>query len=229
MRWSAPKIWKGGTCWIIGGGSSITKQFRIPDDVVQQVRDKKLPLSAFSPYMSILHDKHVIGVNSAFLLGDWIDICFFGDKDWFFDNKPELDKYKGLVVGCPSVLKIQSFVDLGIKYVEKNDIKEYGISEDPSKVCWNKNSGAAAISLAFNLGCKRIILLGFDMQITDDKKHWHVQYDQNAPIPFAKHLVGFGDIASDAERLGIEILNCNPDSAIPNFKKIDLEDLIWKV
>ena len=83
MNWQVPRMWEGGDVWIIGGGPSITKEFGIPDNIVQGVFKKELPLSAYSPYMSFLHDKHVIGVNVAYLLGDWVDMVFFGDKGFF--------------------------------------------------------------------------------------------------------------------------------------------------
>jgi hypothetical protein len=72
MIWQVPRIWEGGDVWIIGGGPSITKEFNIPDEVVQSVLKKQSPLSVYSPYMSFLHDKHVIGINVAYMLGDWI-------------------------------------------------------------------------------------------------------------------------------------------------------------
>lgn len=74
MNWIVPKIWEGGDVWIIGGGPSLTKQFDIPNDVVQRVLAGNAPPSVYSPYMSYLHDKHVIGINVAFLIGDWIDM-----------------------------------------------------------------------------------------------------------------------------------------------------------
>lgn len=229
MSWDVPKIWKDGTCWIIGGGPSVTTQFHIPKKIVDKVCAKELPVSAYSPYMSLLHDKHVIGVNGAFLLGDWVDMCFFGDKQWYFDNAKALNDYKGILVGCANFLAVPGWQKLGVKYLEKSK-KEYGISTDPEKVCWNLNSGAAAISLAYNLGCKRIILLGFDMTLNSvGKGHWHDLYNGKTNLPFAKHLTGFEQIALDAKRLGIEIINANPDSKITQFSKMNLEDVPSKM
>jgi hypothetical protein len=38
--------------------------------------------------------------------------------------------------------------------------------------------------------------------------------------------LGFPEIAKDANRMGVEILNANPDSAIQDFKKVNVCDLI---
>lgn len=225
MTWVPPKIWQGETCWIVGGGNSLTQQFRIPKKLVQQVRDGIVPISEFSPYMSLLHNEHVIGINGAFLLGDWIDFCFFGDKMWYFDNAAALEKYKGILVGCPEFLQVQGWQKLGIKYLKKS-VKTYGISENPSEVCWNQNSGAASISMAYHLGCKRIILLGFDMTLSPAGiGHWHNLYHNKTNMPFAKHLVGFDAIAEDAKRLGIEIINASPSSKITQFPKMNISEI----
>lgn len=227
MTWSVPKIWKDGTCWIIGGGPSIANQFQVPKKIVDKVSTSELPVSAYSTYMSLLHDKHVIGVNGAFLLGNWVDMCFFGDKSWYFRNAKALNDYKGLIIGCPEFLQVQGWQNLGIKYLQKANGKTYGISEDPTKVCWNMNSGSAAISLAYNTGCKRIILLGFDMDVNPQgKSHWHGLYEAKKTQPFHKHLIGFDQIASDAKRLGVEIINASPTSKITQFPKINVKDII---
>jgi len=227
MIWAVPKIWNEGTCWIVGGGASITTQFHIPKKVVDKVYAKELPISAYSPYMSLLHDKHVIGVNGAFLLGDWVDVCFFGDKTWYFKNANDLKAYKGLLVGCSEFLQVQGWQNLGIKYLQKDNSKNFGISTDTTKVCWNNNSGSAAISLAYNTGCKRIILLGFDMALSQTGKgHWHDQYDGKISMPFHKHLAGFEQIALDAKRLGVEIINASPTSLITQFSKMNVKDIL---
>jgi hypothetical protein len=223
MIWSVPKIWKDGTCWIIGGGCSVPSQFHIPKNIVRNVKSGKIPISAFSPYMELLHDKHVIAINGAFRLGDWVDMCFFGDKAWYFKNRSELLGYKGIVIGCPEFFKVQGWQKENVMYLEKSR-ELYGISKNPSQVCWNFNSGSAAISIAANAGCKRIILLGFDMNTTNGETHWHNLYN-GATNPFAKHLRGFDKIAADAKERGIEIINASPNSAITQFQKMNVKDI----
>jgi hypothetical protein len=124
-----------------------------------------------------------------------------------------------------------------MKYTPRESKHSRGISDNPKMVSWNGNSGAAAISIAANMGAKRIILLGFDMKLDDSKhQHWHNVYNRNYTnpkpnkphhLPFDRHLRGFPEIAKDAKRRGIEILNCCPDSAIKEFPKFSLKELIW--
>lgn len=225
--WSVPNIWQGERCWIIGGGPSVATQFNIPPGLVHAVREGKTGISAYSPYMAALHGEHVIGVNGAYKLGSWLDVCFFGDKDWYFANNKELEEWPGLVVGCAEFLALPGFEYLPVKHLLKEPRKYYGISAHPQRVCWNHNSGAAAISLAHHMGCKQIILLGFDMCLNNEGAgHWHNMYANKTDMPFHRHLVGFARIAKDAKELGIELLNASPNSAIKELKKVCVNELL---
>jgi hypothetical protein len=119
----------------------------------------------------------------------------------------------------------------GIKFLERDREKRQGITSIPSKVSWNSNSGAAAISLAHHLGVKTIFLLGFDMTMDADHSHWHGSHmppGQKAlrPPPFFKHLKSFPAIAADAESLGLKIYNVSKDSQIKDFPKITLTEAL---
>jgi hypothetical protein len=54
--WLPPKIWQNSTAFIIGGGPSI----------------KDLDVTK-------IQNRRVIGTNNAYQMGDWVDICWFGD------------------------------------------------------------------------------------------------------------------------------------------------------
>jgi len=227
MQWGIPKIWEDGRCYIIGGGASIIKQFEIPEDLVNQVIDKKKSIAEYSSYFYSLYNKHVIGVNMAYQLGDWIDIVFFGDKGFFLKNKESLGKLNNIRVGCVPYVK-----DIGwIKYVSKDKNKTKGISSTPNKIAWNGNSGGAAINLAYQLGAKQIILVGFDMNVDEkERQWWHQLYakrdTEKGKRIFARHKDYFSHIAEDAHRLGVEIINANPDSAIDNFRKVHIKQIL---
>jgi len=231
MIWQVPNIWEGGDVFILGGGPSVIKQFDIPDKLYQGVLKKTLSPNVFSPYLSSLHNKHVIGINVAYHIGTWIDWIFFGDNSFFLEHRTNLQKFPGLKICSHDVVSRCNWV----KYVPRNK-RRLGISKDPTTVCWNNNSGTAAISIAANAGAKRIILLGFDMKIENNKQHWHNQYNlierqAKKPTipPFHSHLQGFPQIAIDAKDRGIEIINCSPDSAITQFPKCNVKDILCKI
>jgi len=228
MTWTVPELWKDGECWIIGGGKSVPYQFDIPEDVIERVCNGKLPSYSYSPYLEVLHDKHIIGVNNVYQMGAWIDFLFFGDGSWYLTHRLNLAKWIGIKVTCsPKFQRDKYAKQEGIKYLAKDKTHKHGLSSVPYKVSWNGNSGAAAISLAAHLGVKRIILLGFDMNMDGKFSHWHGSHGKkNRTPPFRRHLQGFPNIAEDAKRMKIEILNANKNSAITSFPKVTLEEVL---
>jgi hypothetical protein len=230
MIWQVPRMWEGGDVWIIGGGPSLSKQFDIPDPVIKSVIEGASPLSVFSPYMTAIHNKHVIGVNVSYMLGTWIDMIFFGDTGFFLAHKQGLADFPGLRV---SSTPHTSGIDW-IKYLQKDSAHTRGISPNPKMISWNGNSGAAAISVAVHTGAKRIILLGFDMRLNGNRdQHWHNIYGKAhldetkmRKLPFDRHLRGFPIIAEDAKRMGVEIINACPDSAITCFPRVSVKELL---
>ena len=231
MIWRVPRIWDGGEVWILGGGPSVTQQFDIPNSVVQEVIEGKSPPSVYSPYMEGIHKKHVIGINISFLIGEWIDVAFFGDGGFFLQYQQKLADFPGLKVCCTPHVEKHTWV----KYLKRDTQRGRGISDNPNTVCWNHNSGSAAISLAAHMGAKRIILVGFDMKLNEkSNQHWHNLYGRGKIIepkrimklPFARHLRGFSEIARDARKMGIEIINASPDSAILEFSKCTVKELL---
>jgi hypothetical protein len=236
MSWKIPKIWKDGECWIIGGGPSMPRQFGIPEEVISKVYTKEATPEIYSPYLSHLHDKHVIGINAAYLIGNWIDFVLFGDYGFYTKNEEALLKYPKTVISC---CEERSFKKLhsAIKYVKRNRRQARGLTIDnPYMISWNGNTGAAGINLAVLMGAKKIYLLGFDMKLDESKyQHWHSEYKsfenrgkftQPKKLPFRNHLPGFNYIHKNAKKHGIEIINVSPDSAITEFPKVSLKDLL---
>ena len=197
--WTVSKLWPDSTAYIIGGGPSL--------------EDTNLPL---------IHSENIIGVNDAFKLGDWVDICWWGDCRWGVWNHEALQEFKGLNVSCtrcncqhPNTLKVRRR-------------EGFGISDNPAEVFWNRNSGASAINLAYHLGARRIILLGFDMKMKDGHHNWHSNHRSNprAAIYQERYLPVFEKIAADASRLRVEIVNATPDSELKIFPMVKLEEVV---
>lgn len=223
-------IWNGTDVFIIGGGASLIQQFNIPVDLCKKVRTGQSRSIVYSEYLKSLHNKNVIGVNVAYALGDWVDICFFGDAGFHWISKEHLKEYKGILVSCHEKFKNSD----SVIYYER-DKKRYGISRNESQVCWNDNSGGAAVNLAVHMGAKRIILVGFDMAVdSEGNEHWHNEYkltnkgNHNSPnriVDYSKFKRAFEAITSDLKELGISIYSLGDKTALNGVVPIKLEDL----
>jgi len=87
------------------------------------------------------------------------------------------------------------------------------------------NSGAACISLAIMGGASRIILIGYDCQVTNGLKHWH-----------GDHKAGLGNagmihkwhkkFAEIAERWPDLVVNATRQTALTCFERVELENEI---
>lgn len=200
--WRAVKIWPNSTVYIIGGGPSL-KDFDL----------------------SLLKKKRTIGVNNAYKLADWIDVCWFGDSTWYDDHHEALDEWPGLKIHCCNRHENRP----GTKRLLRG--QPLGIDPRPTHVAWNNNSGSSAINLAVHLGAKRIILLGFDMKFGEyGQNNWHNDHpkprDPKNWDPYPKFLQPFPIIKQDAEKMGITILNATPGSALDIFPMVKIEDVL---
>jgi len=226
-------MWKGGECWVIGGGPSVPRLFGVPDEIVKAVHRKELGIDAYSPYLSAIHDKHIIGVNTAYMLGDWVDVVTFGDIQFYLEHAQRLLNFRNIKVSIHERACSGQPGCHHIKYVPQDTQQPTGLTDRKYFVSWNKHSGAGAINLALHFGCKRVYLLGFDMKLDmNGKSHSHAEYFRDGfpkygkNLPYAKHLSMYPHIARDAKRHGMEILNVNDDSAIQDLPMVSLEDVL---
>jgi len=182
--------------------------------------------------LSLLHDKRVIGVNQAYKLGPWVDVCWFGDKQWYNKNIPAINSFGGLMITCAAEAQMSRRWPR-VHYVGRS--KQYGIeTKRNTHIAWNSNSGASAVNVAYWLGAKKVVLLGFDMKLPDTgiQTHWHNDYEpainrKNKELvdPYPRFMVGWPKIKKDADRIGLEIVNATPNSALDIFPFVDLEKL----
>ena len=134
----------------------------------------------------------------------WADAMFAMDKDWWTIHGDEV---------------IKTFI--GAKF-SNNPVKE---AKHLAQFEHFGNSGAACISLAIMGGASRIILLGYDCQITNGLKHWH-----------GDHKAGLGNagmihkwhkkFAEIAERWPNLVVNATRQTALTCFERVELENEI---
>lgn len=196
--WSAPRLWPGETAFVLASGPSVN------------VLD-----------LSLLNGRRVIAVKSSWLMYPAADVLFFADGRWW--RQPELKPrdFAGLIVTTapeiahPRLLKMRKVPPLAL-------------SSDPRSVALARTSTTGAINLAVHFGASRIVLLGVDGKLAPDgKRHCH-----GLKWPWAKgaerksfedQAAEYRAIAPSARKLGVEIINANPDSAIDAFRKLPFE------
>ena len=100
-----------------------------------------------------------------------------------------------------------------------------------TKIHFGSNSGYQAVNLAYLLGAKRIILLGYDMKVDGDNVHFFGKhpYHKNGGSPTNSLMKDwcekFVRLANDLKSEGVEVINATRDTALTAFAKQNLEDI----
>lgn len=200
MTWRAPADrFAGRAAFILGGGPSLTAED------VNRIKGRGA----------------VIAVNNAGLdLAPWADVLFFADgwPRWFGWNKDRLHEFKGdLIVSRAAVPQTDP------RLVTITHDNRSPLSRHPSKVAGHCG-GSSAINLAYLMGARVIVLMGFDMR----GGNWH-QDHKAPPLPNAhrdRFIPALERMAPELEAEGVLVINTNPDSALRCFPFADLGDLL---
>ena len=182
--------------WIIASGPSLTKE-----DV-----DK-------------LEDKNVIVINNNYQLAPWAQILYACDLKWWDWHEGAKD-FKGEKWTQDE----KAAEKYGLRYIKS--IPNAGISEDPQVIHQGSNSGIQAIGLAYHFGARTIYLLGYDLQATRGKSHWHGDHPDGVVSCWHRWLVFYEQVAKDAEKLGISIINCTRETALKCFERKELDEVL---
>ncbi len=96
------------------------------------------------------------------------------------------------------------------------------------------NSGFQAINLAYLLGYKTIILLGYDMQERNGQAHWHPDHSfkgstNPAQGTFRNWIRIYNKVAPELASVGVNVLNATRQTALECFQKVTLEDVLCQV
>jgi len=106
-----------------------------------------------------------------------------------------------------------------------------GLNRKPGYINRGDNSGYQAINLAGHLldWYGRIILVGFDMMLSDGKRHWFGEHPEpmNASSSYPSFISHFRTI--NPADYGLEIWNCSRRTALDHFPKHRLEEALEAV
>lgn len=146
--------------------------------------------------------------NTTFRSALWADVLFSMDGRWWRVYALEAKAtFKGDLV------------------TSSQSYKSYGITF--SRHLTFGNTGAGMVNLAFHRGARKILLLGYDAQLTNGKVHHHGDH----PKPLCNalsypHWPGQFERLAQALKGKVEIINCSRETALKCFPKMSLEDVI---
>lgn len=211
--WQVPRLWAGETALLLGGGPSLKA------------------LMASPAWASLPRpDVRVVAINRAVEVAPWADLHFAADDAWYRGFARTLDGFAGL-----RVTTARGKLPEGVKRLGTVPSRT-GLSGPLPPACSPSSdrlggicSGGRALDLARLLGCRKVLLAGYDFKAGPKAEtHWHDGY---GPRLNARDRDKWGrDFMPAIERmapalaaLGIEVVNLNPDSRLRCFRFVSIE------
>ncbi len=200
MKWRVPVgEWSDRAAFILGGGPSLAEVD------VDAIRGRGA----------------VIAVNNAgFDLAPWADVLFFADGQsrWYGWNRDRLPEFKGSLIVTRAVVPEGDPRLRQVKFLPREPL-----SRDPVGLAGHCG-GSSAINLAYLMGARVIVLLGFDMR----PGNWHDKHrlptlpgwHRDRFIPAIERMAP--QLAAD----GCLVLNATKGSALRCFPSVDLQELL---
>lgn len=217
------RLWEGETAICIGGGPSLTQED-----------------------LELTRRSRVIAINDAYLIAPWADICYFADAQWWkwhtdgikkswpwasFTAEQQRESFKtfagqkvtidatGRMIPAPEVFMLHN------DSMDRQDTG--GLSERPNALRTGSNSGYQSVNLAVLAGAKRILLLGYDMKFSGGRTHSHNGHPtKGAEDSYTRWAKNFDSMRPHLHKLGVEVINCSPDSVITAFKRGDIASVL---
>lgn len=192
-------IFKNDTVFIIGGGPS---------------------LNDFN--WDSLKGKKVIAINKAIYAYPNADIIYWTDNRFYKWYKNDIDLLRGTKYTIQPSPNQEN-----VKILRRGT--RHGLEINPSLLAHGDNSGYAAINLAFHLGAKNIVLLGYDMGNVKGKSHFHDGYpvtQTSNDVYENRFMAGFPILAEELKQRGIKVFNASPISKLTSFPRISIKDAL---
>lgn len=205
-----PKLWPKSTIAVIASGPSLTQAD------CDYVRGRVTA---------------TIAINESYQRAPWADVLYGcdGEKFWrwnkgvpsFTGRKYMMDKEK---------YKNSSGIPKDIPRLR--DAGETGLCLDPSALANGQNSAYQGINLAVHFGARRIVLLGVDLKNgAKNRKHWH---DDHPWSPdeiklerwYLKCRELFLTIVEPLQAIGVDVVNCSPDTALTCFPRMTIAEAL---
>jgi hypothetical protein len=167
----------------------------------------------------------VIGVNTTYQAAPWLDALFACDSQWWRAYQHDGAHGQGWRSWRKEHPNAETVTQDASTYKQFGlDTRQRGSARDGlgiGELHTGSNGGHAAVNLAFLWGARRIILLGYCMKLgPNGEKHFHGDHPKPCVQSqlFSQWVRRFESTAKDLKKLGIDVVNCTPASALPWFR-----------
>jgi hypothetical protein len=165
-----------------------------------------------------------VTVNSSWKLAPFADVLYAHDAKWWQVNDGA-QPFLGLKVAGQRAMK----PEWKVHEVKVCAGDQRALMDTPGTLgAGGGNSGFQAVNLVAQFGCSPIVLVGFDMTL-DHGVHWHPDHGKGLHNPRPERIKAwrrYMDAAAPVyAKLGIEVLNASPQSALKAYRHVTLEEV----
>lgn len=195
---SVSKLWPGSTIVCIASGPSLTAE----DCAFVRGRAR------------------VIAINTSYQRAPWADVLYASDAKWWQEHRGAPD-FTGLKYAFDS----DAAKWPGVQVLQNRGAE--GLELSPDGLRHGNNSGYQALGLAFHLGARRIVLLGYDMQVgPSGQRNWHAPHAIMMDSNYEKFRRRFETIVEPLKQAGVTVINCTRRTALTCFPCQPIETAI---
>lgn len=207
--WVVEPEWKGETAAILASGPSLTRE------QCEAVRGKCRVIAVNNQGI----DTDCDGVRVP-AMAPWADILYAADAKWWRHYHDRALKFAGRKVTVRATLPWPEVYSL------TQSIDRPSYDARPGYIVSGGNSGYQALHLVVQLGATRVLLLGFDMKEgRNGRRHWFGNHPGklNSRSSYTTWRSAFEKFSRVLDHMGIQVINCTPDSALKCFRRVPLE------
>ncbi len=168
----------------------------------------------------------MMGCNDAYRLCDTLDVLYAADCEWIKLHHKHTHQIRWRYTACPDEERRHDWRYLPV-------VPKPGLSTNPGYTHSGNNSGYQLVNLATLMGHRRIVLIGYDMQLgRKGKRHWFGDHPKplanNAPyVPWVQN---YRSIPASLPGIGASIVNASEQTAIDCFPRMsNMEAAQWLV
>lgn len=168
----------------------------------------------------------VMVINDNYKIAPWADYLYGCDAHWWDWHKEDVKDFHGVRFTLNEAW--DNYRDL-INLLKINVVQSMaGDGLTKSNVIFQgANSGHQAINLAYLLGARKIILIGYDMQESPEGVgHWFGEHPDGVRSPYNEWIPGYNKLANDCRERGVDVVNCTISTALKCFRMDTLENAL---
>lgn len=204
INMAIPPAWAGETCVLIASGPSLTQA---------QVNTAKVAW--------IDGQCKVMGCNDAYRIAPWMNALYAADEHWWDHHIEAVRQTNITLLFSQHELACKKY---GLWMTPGRGTSPHGpgLSVNPEYIVFGFNSGFQAFNIAVLLGCKRLILIGYDCKEgPQGEKHWFGDHPgtMNRKPDWKSWATCYHSTVEILAEHGVEVINCSPGSVIDAFPR----------